>query len=265
MKKNHGFTLTEVLLAVMIVGIIGVALASLTTAASRETGIGSSRVMLRNSLSVALRQLRVDVHQASRVLFVKGALDSAPNVASGATPAEIPLLVLTLNADVGDGQIANASAAQQYISYCFLRGDDATLASGDAVQPVFSSGDKATRDGGKIARIVWRQYGVPSTAADFCPATRPGVATEWLKSDWLKHVKFISSSYTYDSTKTYPVPLFDIRGFDTTAYNGSGNVGKGAVLKVHLIVELPSFPVVNEAVEELFVFSNGGKLLDINY
>ena len=34
MKNRKGFTLTEVLLAVMVVGLIGVALASLTTAAS---------------------------------------------------------------------------------------------------------------------------------------------------------------------------------------------------------------------------------------
>lgn len=58
MTNKKGFTLTEILLAVMIVGIIGVALASLTTAASRESGVGRSKVMLRNNLSIALRQLR---------------------------------------------------------------------------------------------------------------------------------------------------------------------------------------------------------------
>ena len=61
MKNNKGFTLTEVLLAAMIVGIIGIALAALTTAALRESGIGRSRLMLRNQLSLFLRQLRQDV------------------------------------------------------------------------------------------------------------------------------------------------------------------------------------------------------------
>ena len=50
MKNNKGFTLTEILLAVMIVGIIGVALAALTTAASREGGVGRSKILLRNIL-----------------------------------------------------------------------------------------------------------------------------------------------------------------------------------------------------------------------
>ena len=64
MKNNKGFTLTEVLLAAMIVGIIGIALAALTTAALREGGVGRSRLMLRNQLSLFLRQLRQDVRES---------------------------------------------------------------------------------------------------------------------------------------------------------------------------------------------------------
>ena len=67
MNNNKGFTLTEILLAAMIVGIIGVALAALTTAAMRESGIGRTKTMLRNQLSLALRQLRQDIHEATRV------------------------------------------------------------------------------------------------------------------------------------------------------------------------------------------------------
>lgn len=67
MNNNKGFTLTEVLLAAMIVGIIGIALAALTTAALRESGVGRSRLMLRNQLSLFLRQLRQDVREASSV------------------------------------------------------------------------------------------------------------------------------------------------------------------------------------------------------
>lgn len=67
MNNNKGFTLTEILLAAMIVGIIGVALAALTTAAVRESGIGRTRAVLRNQVSIALRQLRQDVERARTV------------------------------------------------------------------------------------------------------------------------------------------------------------------------------------------------------
>lgn len=65
MNNNKGFTLTEVLLAAMIVGLIGVALAALTTAALRESGAGRVRLMLRNQASLFLRQLRQDVRESS--------------------------------------------------------------------------------------------------------------------------------------------------------------------------------------------------------
>lgn len=64
MKNKKGFTLTEVLLAAMIVGVIGVALAALTTAALRESGAGRVRLMLRNQLSLFMRQLRQDVRES---------------------------------------------------------------------------------------------------------------------------------------------------------------------------------------------------------
>ncbi len=67
MKSNKGFTLTEVLLAVMIVGLVGVALAALTGTSVRESNVGRTRMMLRNQASIALRQLRQDVHQSSSV------------------------------------------------------------------------------------------------------------------------------------------------------------------------------------------------------
>lgn len=67
MRNNKGFTLTEVLLAVMIVGLIGVTLAALTGTASRESSVGRTRMMLRNQVSAALRQLRQDVHLSSGI------------------------------------------------------------------------------------------------------------------------------------------------------------------------------------------------------
>lgn len=65
MKNNKGFTLMEILLAAMIVGLIGIALAALTTSGVREGGVGRTRAMLRNQLSIALRQLRQDIMQSS--------------------------------------------------------------------------------------------------------------------------------------------------------------------------------------------------------
>lgn len=67
MKNNKGFTLTEILLAAMVVGIIGVALAAITTAGVREGKIGRTKAILRNQLSVAMRQVRQDIEESSSV------------------------------------------------------------------------------------------------------------------------------------------------------------------------------------------------------
>lgn len=67
MMKKNGFTLVEILLAVMIICIIGLALAAITTAALRESGVGRTRVVLRNQLSVAVRQMRQDIQLANTV------------------------------------------------------------------------------------------------------------------------------------------------------------------------------------------------------
>ena len=114
MKNNKGFTLTEILLAVMIVGIIGVALAALTTASSREAGVGRSRVLLRNNLSLAMRQLRQDVHSSTQLQYARGQISaaSAGNV--------IPLLVLARNVDLKDNPLPGRTPA--YITYCFVVG-----------------------------------------------------------------------------------------------------------------------------------------------
>lgn len=248
MKNRQGFTLTEILLAVMIVGIIGVALASLTTAASRESGAGNSRVMLRNNFSIALRQLRQDVHGASRILFAQGAMSTAP--AQSESPNQVPLLVLANNLSVLNEKI-DTNANIQFIAYCFTRGGTTTLSSGDDVQPKDNS-----YDGGKITREVWTGDTLP-TSTTACQSTKTGRTI----STWLSNVKFISNSYTYDS-KHYPVPLFSLVDFNReTTYNNSWSLaGEGAVLDVKVIVELPSAPVVNEVVEERMLLSNSGKL-----
>ncbi len=67
MKNNRGFTLIEILLAAMIVGLIGLSLGAISTAALRESGVGRTRMIMRNQLSLALRQLRQDIHEATTV------------------------------------------------------------------------------------------------------------------------------------------------------------------------------------------------------
>ncbi len=91
MSNNKGFTLTEVLLAVMIVGLVGVALAALTGTAVRESNVGRTRMMLRNQASIALRQLRQDVHQSSAVTCsnVEWTLDQGKKVDPNLTNSTI--------------------------------------------------------------------------------------------------------------------------------------------------------------------------------
>ena len=53
----------------------------------------------------------------------------------------------------------------------------------------------------------------------------------------LNNVKYIPGSY--------PTPLFQTKGT------------MGSILEVKLVVELPSKPVVNDVVEEIFILPNG--------
>jgi len=265
MSNKQGFTLTEILLAAVIVGMIGVALASLTRAASRESGAGNSRVMLRNSLSVAMRQLRQDVHRASRAWYVQGPIQAV------SPSQEVTLLRLAQNTNALDDTFDDGDSSRQYIVYCFKKGTDYELSSGDPVEPIAAGltkgNNKATTDGGVIERVVWNIASGDANPEDFCPADKSAASSH---STWLRHVKFISSDYTYTTTsgtKSYPVPLFSINGFDngstdvsqsTNRYNGN-QAGEGAILDVKLIVELPSSPIVNETMEEKLIFTNGGK------
>ena len=67
----------------------------------------------------------------------------------------------------------------------------------------------------------------------------------------------MSNDYTYNTSNHYPVPLFNLTEFDGDT---ADTPAKGGVLNVNLIVELPSYPVVNETVEERILLSNGGTL-----
>ncbi len=254
MNKKRGFTLTEVLLAVLVVGLIGIALASLTTAASREGGVGRSRVMLRNSMSRALRQLRQDIHDSSRVLYVRNRISSVGT-------ASIPLLLLAQNVDLSGNVIPGATAS--YVLYCFKPGNITTTASGASVQPTAISGvlASAARDGGTIYRTVLQtpayvsgQAGVPS-------------CTESTSDIFLENVKFIPPATHVASEYYYPVPLFTIAGKNAadvlheqsdTPYNvQASSLSTEGLLKVKFILELHSSPVVNDAADEEFVLPVG--------
>ncbi len=249
MNKERGFTLTEVLLAVLVVGLIGIALASLTTAASRESGVGRSRVMLRNSMSRAIKQLRQDVHDSSRVLYVRNRIASV----NGTTM--IPLLLLGQNLRIDGTAVPGQTVS--YVVYCFKPGTITTTASGAAVEPTtaHSGAAQAATDGGTIYRRVSstlasneQQTGIPSctdTAADI----------------FLENVKFIPPVSSTSSEYYYPVPLFAAVGSETssTAYNAktATDLSLEGRLKVNFILELHSSPVVNDAADEEFVLPVG--------
>lgn len=240
MKNNKGFTLTEILLAVMIVGIIGVALAALTTASSREAGVGRSRVLLRNNLSLAMRQLRQDVHSSTQLQYARGQISaaSAGNV--------IPLLVLARNVDLKDTPLPGRTPS--YITYCFVVGSHAAQPSGALA-------------GGTIYRRESEQI----TWSSATPSCGSNPATDTNFQVFLHNVKFIPSGITVED-RTYPVPLFRVDSGDGATYSlheENHNILRwyygelGALLRVNLITELPSKPVVNDVVEQKFMMQNG--------
>ena len=242
MKTNKGFTLTEILLAVMIVGLIGVALASLTTTATRETTTGRSRITLRNSLSLALRQIRQDIHESSQVLYVKGVID----------PSEtemLPLLVLGKNVRMS-GESILTDQSVQYIAYCFNRGTTTKLSNGANVLP------SQAVDGGTIYRREFSEK--PTDISTVCSATG--------RRALLHNVKFIpSSSVTADN---YPVPFFGLKDYSnerkTNDMDFLANAYESDIasrLYIYLIVELPIAPVVNEVAEEMFALPNGFEVI----
>ena len=223
MMKKKGFTLTEVLLAVMIVAIIGVALASLTTAASRESGVGSSRIVLRNNLTSFLRRLRQDIYGATRVLYVGGNI-SVSNTNS------VPLLLLANNMDLR-GNAVDGSHPVSYIAYCFTRGSESAYPSGAYA-------------GGTITRAEISAAHAPSAVGNICTVT----ATRKIV---LANVKYLNSSNAFKVPSFYALDLTN----GVLSFGGTGNSG---VLRLRLIVEIPgSQPVVNEAVEDIFLLPMG--------
>ena len=244
MKNRKGFTLTEILLAVMIVGIIGVALAALTTAASRESGVGRSKILLRNNLSIAMRQLRDDIHNSTRVMYVRGRIDSA---SSGTI---VPLLALAQNIN-SNNETINADVSPSYITYCFVTG-----------------GTAATPTGALSKGTIYRQQ---SAVAPSWSSNAPVCGTPQTDSSFevfLHNVKFIPPIGSSGDARYYPVPLFRLLATDAVySEQDSSSLSwrrkdLASVLVVKLITELDSVPIVNDVVEETFILPNGFRVED---
>lgn len=211
-RNRRGFTLTEVLLAVMIVGLIGVALAALTRSAAREAGIGRSRIMLRNNLSTFARTLRNDLEQASYIRDIAGELTVS-------NTDGLVLMKLAGNVEADGTALANETAS--YVTYCFQRGSVS-----DGVVP------NGAYIGGKIYRLEK-------------DSTYPTCESLSSKDLVLDNVKYIPAN----NSVNYPVPLF-IKSEDDGSLAADKRLP--GFLNVKIITELSSTPVVNEVIEEAF-------------
>ena len=194
MKDNKGFTLMEILLAALIVGVIGIALAALTTAAVREGGVGRTKVMLRQQLSLALRQIRQDIEQSTSVSF-------------GDDPEKTGVpLELTQDYKFGPNHLL------RQIVYKFESGT------------IVGAGDEDSRTGG----IIYRQVN--------------GGPREVL----LANVKSIVEN------KENPAS-----GFVSPSVSRGINGTFSSMVRLRVIVEVPTEPVVNDVIEETFMLPQG--------
>jgi len=250
MKTNKkGFTLTEILLAVSIVGLIGIALAALTTSAARETSSGKVRMMLRSNLSQFIRKIRHDVQSSHRVIYTAGLLTAAGTV------NKTPVLVLGKDMDLSDNALSGKTP--KYIVYCFQRGDITQFEEAGTMrylQPVNNAWD-----GGKIYRkeIAYTPWGNGSINT-IC-------STVSNRDEVLTNVKLI--------TDDYRVPYFNVKRQNTStltnndivynteqvssAYNAADQYLISGRVIVKIILELPSTPIINEVIEEEIMLSNG--------
>lgn len=237
---SKGFTLTEVLLAVMIVGLIGVALAALTRASAREGGVGRSRIMLRNNAASFLRTLRRDINQATAIDEVGGGYNSVATNAPNAL-----LIKLRQGNDINTERIpiraedgTNVAPNEVFITYCFQGGTD--------TNNIVPAG--ASRGG-----TIWRVANAKAVGAEYIPCSEisshtgeDGVSVD----EVLNHVKFIPADepITLNNLQEieWPVPYFRRK-------HNLGNVGSNLnIVQVSIITELNSDPIVNDFIEETF-------------
>lgn len=253
MKKRNGFTLTEVVLAVIIVGMVGIAVASLSVVVSRGSSATTSHILLRNNLSAALRQIREDVQ--GRVV-----LKDPPNYRTTTEVRvdcreEPPLKeLLRLQSKTDGSYVLYFLKVGSRLVAPYFRG---TTSSDDCVGDPDASACYCYNDnslgGGQIVRwkITRRETNIPVNS--YIPEcdTRCDVAQWTCDEDFrngdisrcfnrtesvlLENVKFIPRW----NAVNYPVPLFRKTG--------------GNTLQVNLIIEIPeSTPTINEATEEVF-------------
>ncbi len=203
MKNNKGFTLMEVLLAALIVGVIGIALAALTTAAVREGGVGRTRVMLRHQLSLAMQQLRQDIAFADKVGVYKNP----------------------------DGTVKSVKINHMHPQgekYIGVLGDTAPMTVKDPVLITYEFTKKENSNTGGIIKRSVKQQGVPVGKTEI----------------WLSNIKTV---------KNDPSGFISPR-FEQITISGDK---VGSLLKVSIIVEVGTDPVVNDVVEETFVMQHG--------
>ena len=207
--NKRGFTLTEILLAVMIVGLIGIALAALTRSAARESGSGKTRIMLRNDYARFIRQLHQDLDKATEVIL--------------RNQQEGPLLLIRQGYLRDDNE---TGGTQKTIGYCFTPGNIPAKPSG-------------AFDGGSIFRKVVDgkdTYGNSVFPSGSCSG-----------SAILNNVKYMPNTVDGDVLlfTEYPVPYVQREASNANA------------LRVRLITEVGTDPVVNEAFDQLLTVPSG--------
>lgn len=235
---HRGFTLMEVLLAMMIVGLIAIALASLTRAAGRANATGRSKVVMRNNLSSLTRQLRKDFAKASFVQRVKGPIsqeDIAGALGNGAP--QILLFQLAQNVKLDGITKINGTEEKRYVSYCFEpTGLGSDLFSG-SVQP------SGSRRYGKIYRYE-KDNTFLTVGEDFCPS-----AASLCGNTLVCKAELVAENVKYiPDTDNYPVPLFE----QITPWGGNDSDLNGrAFIQANIILETVSGTIVeNELLEE---------------
>ena len=68
MRSKQGFTLMELLVAVFIASMVTVALVSIWKAASIQTSQGQRQTIIRNNLSILMRNLHADITESDLIL-----------------------------------------------------------------------------------------------------------------------------------------------------------------------------------------------------
>lgn len=228
--NNKGFTLMEIVLAVVLVGIIGVALASLTLSASRESGRGQSKTALRNNFSIAMRQLRLDVQNSSRILYTRG----KPNGVKEA------LLCLAQNVDLQGNAITGTTA--QYITYYFIPGGIKTRSDGSKVEPNDST------DGGIIKRVVSTTNPLEESSLPTSGGKEAFVNVKYIKPTSIDPYYAPFFAVVRDDERQHPKYYDEYKATEGTFYSR---------IDMNIIMELPSSPVVNDAMEETLVLPIG--------